>query len=626
MALPRISIIVEDEDSGEQGFLGILALGFGIHIAWLYLILFQSATMENAAGQLNMVSPLPLAFIISTIAFLLFFSATDQKHLTTYTAKWTIGCWVGLAVLGSIGLMFITLFDLHSVFLAIVSGVILGFASSGYILLWGTAYARYDSTSIVINFAAAAIIGLILSVFLLNNIPAALSAIIAVLLPLLEMPLIWKLTPISYAVRHTIPIFNSLPVQKPIYALRLLPGTIILGFVLGFMHLVYQQTGFLYPGLTSQLLIAFAGSFIAMVILVAAFSLSRSELWEGLLRFIIPVICVCLVAIAFITKSSSTSLIPPIIFTVGYLCLEAGLLSTFSETSQEFRISPIFNFCLGNAGLFAGYLVCILVQSAIFPANGTPLVTTYQLVLALILLTVIGHALTPTVRDVKRLILLQNDFTSDFASNFNILAYQRGDSSGNPDADDIDPAFRGGAVSGDGGRSSGRRPSGGAKEEMLGAAATGTKSNYPEEELIGGGPDSSLGSGSAGQGHQEPIIRDASDIDHIPDADPLAGLKDLELRPTSVRMDIAQGDDQSSELRGGGRFRMQCEIIANRYLLSRRETEVMFLLARGYNAAYIQDKLCISRSTAKTHIGHIYRKLDIHSQHELLKMIDEAEQ
>ena len=49
----------------------------------------------------------------------------------------------------------------------------------------------------------------------------------------------------------------------------------------------------------------------------------------------------------------------------------------------------------------------------------------------------------------------------------------------------------------------------------------------------------------------------------------------------------------------------------------------MFLLAKGHNAAFIQDKLCISKSTAKTHINHIYRKLDIHTQQELLNMVED---
>ena len=90
--------------------------------------------------------------------------------------------------------------------------------------------------------------------------------------------------------------------------------------------------------------------------------------------------------------------------------------------------------------------------------------------------------------------------------------------------------------------------------------------------------------------------------------------------PTPVTTQSVRGDEQPRQ----GRFRQQCEAIAERFALSRREREVMLLLARGHNAAYIQEKLCISRSTAKTHITHIYRKLDIHTQQELLTMVDES--
>ncbi len=75
--------------------------------------------------------------------------------------------------------------------------------------------------------------------------------------------------------------------------------------------------------------------------------------------------------------------------------------------------------------------------------------------------------------------------------------------------------------------------------------------------------------------------------------------------------------------RSKGRFHLRCEEIADTYMLSRRETEVLFLLAKGHNASFIQDKLCISKSTAKTHINHIYRKLDIHTQQELLNMVED---
>lgn len=77
--------------------------------------------------------------------------------------------------------------------------------------------------------------------------------------------------------------------------------------------------------------------------------------------------------------------------------------------------------------------------------------------------------------------------------------------------------------------------------------------------------------------------------------------------------------------RGGGRFRAKCETVANTYLLSRRETEIMFFLAKGHNAAYIQEKLYISEGTAKTHIRHVYKKTNVHSQQELMRLVESAE-
>ncbi len=72
-------------------------------------------------------------------------------------------------------------------------------------------------------------------------------------------------------------------------------------------------------------------------------------------------------------------------------------------------------------------------------------------------------------------------------------------------------------------------------------------------------------------------------------------------------------------------LRLQCEAIANTYLLSKREAEVMFFLARGFKSSYVQKKLYISEGTAKTHIRHIYRKLDVHSQQELMRLVDTVE-
>lgn len=69
-----------------------------------------------------------------------------------------------------------------------------------------------------------------------------------------------------------------------------------------------------------------------------------------------------------------------------------------------------------------------------------------------------------------------------------------------------------------------------------------------------------------------------------------------------------------------------CAVLADRFELTPREREVFALLARNYRAPYIAEKLVVSQSTVKTHMRNLYAKLGVHSQAELLLLIDrEAE-
>jgi DNA-binding CsgD family transcriptional regulator len=72
------------------------------------------------------------------------------------------------------------------------------------------------------------------------------------------------------------------------------------------------------------------------------------------------------------------------------------------------------------------------------------------------------------------------------------------------------------------------------------------------------------------------------------------------------------------------RWRMRVSKIADEHDLSEREREVFFYLAKGRNAAYIQQELWISIHTVKTHIANIYRKLGVHSIQEVLDMVDRS--
>lgn len=67
----------------------------------------------------------------------------------------------------------------------------------------------------------------------------------------------------------------------------------------------------------------------------------------------------------------------------------------------------------------------------------------------------------------------------------------------------------------------------------------------------------------------------------------------------------------------------RCAKLAKRYKLSPRETEVLGYAAQGRNAKAIADKLYISESTTKTHLSNLYRKAGVHSQQELLALLDQ---
>lgn len=67
-----------------------------------------------------------------------------------------------------------------------------------------------------------------------------------------------------------------------------------------------------------------------------------------------------------------------------------------------------------------------------------------------------------------------------------------------------------------------------------------------------------------------------------------------------------------------------CAAVAARFGLTNREEDVLALLARGRTSPVIQKKLTVSHNTVKSHVRHIYAKLGVHSQQELIDLVDEA--
>ncbi len=70
-------------------------------------------------------------------------------------------------------------------------------------------------------------------------------------------------------------------------------------------------------------------------------------------------------------------------------------------------------------------------------------------------------------------------------------------------------------------------------------------------------------------------------------------------------------------------FERRCKAVVELYQLSPREADILGYLAKGRNAAWIQEELTISPHTVKSHIYNIYRKLDIHSQQKLMSFVED---
>jgi DNA-binding CsgD family transcriptional regulator len=88
-------------------------------------------------------------------------------------------------------------------------------------------------------------------------------------------------------------------------------------------------------------------------------------------------------------------------------------------------------------------------------------------------------------------------------------------------------------------------------------------------------------------------------------------------------------DEQQSEsllsARGGAIWRAKLKVIEDKYSLSPRQKEIMELLVKGRDSRYIMTQFVISRSTAKTHIYNLYKKVEVHSRQELLDLVERTE-
>lgn len=601
--LSRISLVVEGEGGSEsQGNLTAAAGGFGLFQTWLYATAFGTVgtPFDASVFELESVSwlPMPPVFFVSAVAInivLIVLGVAAQRKL-----RWFIG--KPLIIVASLVLAAGTL----AVFMArefgglgglgsplsILVGLVLGTGGALLTLFWGAAFSRLSIASIAINAAFSTIGSIVLYACLVHLVPLGVNKWAIVALPLLQIPFALRAAPRSLAEAHCVPVFDVLPVKRGPFATRFVVSMLLFGLALGMLRSIAASMLLSDQDTSLQMIALILATIPAALLLIVMLRYDEEYRWDALLRPLMLIVGVtACVSPLLMGVASGLSLF--LLFS-GYLCFEVSMWVFFVGLAQDFRLSPVFLVGVGRGFLGLGSVLgmCLVAGSLPF-INALPY--GHGSVVVLVMLGIMaGYVAMPrfeAARDVARQVNAAVPGSgSDADAALSAERREREAMSREMDAQSEVAAAKGFGADGEGAATAATLRAGlqGLEGETRGLAGDmGDMGDAGD----GGEEASSLGAGGTG-------------VD-------------------AVREELSGGDTSLREGRYDDALKMACERIAGRYLLSQRQTEVLYLLARGHTAGYVQDKLCISLSTAKSHIYNIYKKLNIHKQHELLSMVEE---
>lgn len=617
--VPRITLNADFGDESAFGELSLLSVGYGLHQAWVYATMFGTASVFGPMPCFQGIygSSVTIPYLISTIVYvfaMLLIAATDQRFLKLYTSRKLLCIGAALSCAGSLLLLAVPFFGTPLAETA--SGIMTGIGSAILIVYWGTAFARTDSASIVLNTAIGISIAIGLFATVLHYAPFPVSAIAIACVPLLELAILLKKTPQPFHERDEVPIFKPLPINRGRFVVRF--GAPVL-------------------------------------VLVTIMALGGGDRWGRFFQPLVPFIAVTVFIMPF--ASTDHAALTSVIMLVGFLCFESLMWIFFADLSQRFHLSPILVFGLGRAILAVAIMFGALVPVALASYAHLLPFGEQALVILLLLVIVFAYALLPREREIESIIMpcpLVKAVSASFerkeesqraagkrncgaAKGMEALEQGAAESAERRERAADDPAAEGEASALADASSAAvaataiRGEAEAASCEVPASADNAAADRAAREDGEGttGAEPTGAANGSenaavaqfAGTANGNNLVADST---ATPSALTTARERQA-TQPTPEAIAEARFAKPGEPARGGGRFRGKCETVANTFLLSRRETEILFFLAKGHNAAYIQEKLYISEGTAKTHIRHIYRKCDIHNQQDLMRMVEDAQ-
>ncbi len=592
--VPRITINFDFKESSSFGELSLISLGYGLHQAWIYSSMFDKGGIFGSnvlqAGPFN--DHLSLAYFVSILVYgvlLLVASALDTKLIRFFHSAAALG---GAAALGALGTLMLLLPEDSFFTLGMIqalSGILTGAGSSVLLIAWGIMFARQDSASIVINGALSIAIGFAVYGLFLHQIHFPLGGVASALLPVCELALLLVLrTHVSLDFDNRRLAFQPLPINHARFVLRFGLPVFFLGVALGILRQTSIETILPGTGFEDQAILFLTACCAMVLIMVTFLALGGDERWHTFFRPLIPFIAVTAVFIPF--AAGDDGIWGTSIVLVGYMTFEALMWIFFAELAQRFRLSPIF-----VCGLGRGVMALAALGGSTLPlfSEALPLSNAFGeagVVFVVIIAMMLAYTLLPDEREMASIVTVDPHKAAAVhnISRTPLIVVNEGET----------------LVAG--------QSLVAAKDAAEGAPGESESASRDEQS-------------AASPSENSPVEEETSFFEEASPA-PATSRPRMDFSRSIFAEEPSEETPLPEESQiERDHFRERCEAVANTYLLSRRENEVMYYLARGYKSSFIQQQLYISEGTAKTHIRHIYRKLDIHSQQELIHLIDEVE-
>ena len=281
--VPRITFSADFGDESAFGELSLLSVGYGLHQAWVYATMFGTASVFGPMPCFEGLygSSVTVPYLISSIVYMfamLFIAATDQRFLKLYTSRKLLCIGAVFSCVGSLLLLAVPLFGIPLAETA--SGIMTGIGSAILIVYWGTAFARTDSASIVLNTAIAISIAIGLFATVLHYGPFPVSALAIACVPLLELAILLKKTPKPYHERDEVPIFKPLPINRGRFVLCFGAPVLVLGIALGMLRSNSLQNLVTKASVGAQPMLLLAAGCATVLVLVTIMALGGSDRWS----------------------------------------------------------------------------------------------------------------------------------------------------------------------------------------------------------------------------------------------------------------------------------------------------------------------------------------------------------